>query len=296
MPRLRPPLSEEQRKDRIMDAAALAQEVEEALKAFKERDLSNQEKSPVEPVKPVAATEALPAPAVERPPEPQPELSKPPDDDATAAMRRAVESDRRSQQVWQERQRQLVQAAMLQQVQQRRDEWLSKNPKARQYRHRLGEYHAAALAAGLPDTSDSYFQFMADKVAALPPYDAEAEMRKEVEALQSLQKSQQTPPGYLLQESLDTSSDEAPMPQPTPPFFKPPPAPKPAASRPIVSAPVSRVVPNGSGVRPRGRVELSPAEVDAARVSGISVEEYAKQKMRYQGMRETGEYRDNRER
>ena len=76
-----------------------------------------------------------------------------------------------------------------------------------------------------------------------------------------------------------------------------PPSP-PAQSAPsaMLSAPVSRMVPTGPGARPRGKITLSPSEVEAARISGLTVEQYAAEKLKYEGMRERGEYRDNRER
>ena len=68
--------------------------------------------------------------------------------------------------------------------------------------------------------------------------------------------------------------------QATPKFFAPArSAPSPSS---IVSAPVSREIPTSSGerLRPRGQVKLTAAEVEAARISGITPEEYAKQKIR----------------
>lgn len=70
-----------------------------------------------------------------------------------------------------------------------------------------------------------------------------------------------------------------------------PEAEKPARKGPMVSAPVSRDVPNASGKRVgNGKVTLSPAEVEAARISGITPEEYAKQKIRKAEMVASGEY------
>lgn len=64
---------------------------------------------------------------------------------------------------------------------------------------------------------------------------------------------------------------------------------------PKVSAPVSREVPNSNGKRPAsGKVTLTAAEVEAARISGISPEEYAKQKIRKQQMVDSGEYGEQR--
>ena len=78
---------------------------------------------------------------------------------------------------------------------------------------------------------------------------------------------------------------------PTPAFFKPPPG-RPAANPSSkFSAPVSREVPNSTGKRiTPGKVTLTPQEVEAARISGISLEEYAKQKIRKADMIASGEY------
>lgn len=69
---------------------------------------------------------------------------------------------------------------------------------------------------------------------------------------------------------------------------------KPAKKGPIVSAPVSRDVPNANGQRKPGKVTLSPQEVEAARISGVSVEEYAKQKIRKAELIASGEYGEQR--
>lgn len=70
---------------------------------------------------------------------------------------------------------------------------------------------------------------------------------------------------------------------------------KPAKEKgPIVSAPVSRDVPNSNGKRNPGKVTLTPAEVEAARISGISVEEYAKMKVKKAEMVASGEYGEQR--
>jgi hypothetical protein len=67
------------------------------------------------------------------------------------------------------------------------------------------------------------------------------------------------------------------------------PEPPPRPSRVMVSAPPS--LPNSSGKRQsNGKVTLSPAEVEAARISNISPEEYAKQKIRKAEMIASGEY------
>ena len=58
----------------------------------------------------------------------------------------------------------------------------------------------------------------------------------------------------------------------------------------LVSAPVSRDVPNSNGKRSRGTVTLSRDEVEAAKMAGIPVEEYARQKARLAEMKASGEY------
>jgi phage I-like protein len=62
-----------------------------------------------------------------------------------------------------------------------------------------------------------------------------------------------------------------------------------------VSAPVTRDVPNASGKRQsNGKVTLTPREVEAAKIAGITVEEYAKQKVRKEEMVASGEYGEQR--
>jgi hypothetical protein len=99
--------------------------------------------------------------------------------------------------------------------------------------------------------------------------------------LQHLQAQAQTPTESVMQE--------------TPKFFAPPAQPKPKPNGgPIVSAPVSRTVPDGSGSRPEyqqdpRRVTLSVDEREIARASGISEIEYARNKIKLQGMKSRGE-------
>ena len=67
---------------------------------------------------------------------------------------------------------------------------------------------------------------------------------------------------------------------------------QPTRKAPIVSAPVSREVPNGGTPRSRTRVELSPAEKEHARAAGITEAEYAKQKLRLLDLKAEGHYGD----
>ena len=98
----------------------------------------------------------------------------------------------------------------------------------------------------------------------------------------------------IFDEQFNRPQAENPAMQPTPKLFRPPPARSALKPSNFVSAPVSREVPTGSG-RPRGQVKLSPSEVEAARISGITLKQYAKEKLKYEGMKATGEYRDNRD-
>ena len=137
----------------------------------------------------------------------------------------------------------------------RRDAWLESTPGAKQNIEALGHFHHAAIHGGLIDATPEYFRFLEDQLAAF--------------------QQQQEPA----------------MPQPTPEFFT---APRP--SRVAYSAPVSRDVPTSNGRRPTpGKITLSPSEVEHARVSGLTPEEYAKQLLRYREALADGSYRDNRE-
>jgi hypothetical protein len=62
----------------------------------------------------------------------------------------------------------------------------------------------------------------------------------------------------------------------------------------IVSAPVSREVVGSNGRKPGGKVTLTKEEVEFARISGVTPEEYAKQKIKLAEMRASGEYSDQR--
>jgi hypothetical protein len=64
----------------------------------------------------------------------------------------------------------------------------------------------------------------------------------------------------------------------------------------IVSAPVSREVPSGgTGTRSNGKVTLTAAEREFAKISGITEAEYARQKQKLQEMKANGSYSDGRQ-
>jgi hypothetical protein len=58
----------------------------------------------------------------------------------------------------------------------------------------------------------------------------------------------------------------------------------------IVSAPVSREVPSSSGTRPSGKITLSKEEQEAAKISGITETEYARQKSALLLAKQNGQY------
>lgn len=143
----------------------------------------------------------------------------------------------------------------------RRQAWLEATPGAKDHIPALGHIHQAALNAGLVDTSPEYFDFMGSQLAALQA------QRPAAAATHLAEEMQQR-----------AAQDRAPEPPPRP-------------TRVQYSAPPSRDVPNSSGKRQsNGKITLTPQEVEAARISGISLEMYAKQKLRKAEMIASGEY------
>jgi hypothetical protein len=193
------------------------------------------------------------------PPAPQPPPITPPGDDGINALKAQLAALQQSEAL--ERQQQQAAAVHGQRL-----AWLQGNPLAMKFHDRLDSVHQEAIAQGRRDMSEEYFTHLETRL-------------REFEA---------QPPA------------PAPQPQPTPQFFEPPSAPRPSAPPPPsgaaasnFSAPVSREIPNGSGKRrSSSQITLTAAEVDAARTAGISVEEYARQKVRRDQMVESGEYRN----
>jgi hypothetical protein len=211
---------------------------------------------------PGATTEAPPVEAAPEPQQPEPQPPPPPEqppqqNDAAEALRRQIEALNQAQIV---REQAEQQAAIAQQAAyERRQAWLETTRGAKDHREALGHIHRAALEAGFVDTSPEYFQFLESQLAIL--------------------------------------QQPAEEPKPTPKFFKPPPARSAPNPSSLVSAPVSRNIPSGStGKRSSpGRITLTPSEVEAAKMSNVSIEEYARQKIEYERQRQSGEYRDNRD-
>ena len=222
------------------------------------RDGGKVDELPLEP--PVAPISAAPEVPADHPPAEPPQPAPPASDDATAALRAQIDGLRQSESLRQQQQQQIHDA--MHAAKGRRDAWLESTPGAKQNIEALGHFHHAAIHGGLIDASPEYFRFLEDQLAAL---------RQPTEA-------HETDPAM----------------QETPEFFAPPPAPRP--SRVAYSAPVSRGVPSSNGRRQSpGKVTLTPAEVEAAHTAGVSIEEYAKQLLKYREALADGSYRDNRE-
>ena len=226
--------------------------------------------------RPVEFVSAAPeAPAVDSQPEPPAQAEPQPEpqqqNDATLALKRQIENLRQSEKA------QRQQAAMPAQPmsrEQRLAAWQAegispaeanffvRNPEMLDWPQVTGFVIHKALEAGHPRGSDAHFDFV--KKA----FDANLAHLQAQAAQPAMQPT-----------------------TPTPAFFKPPPG-RPAANPSSkFSAPVSREVPNSTGKRiTPGKVTLTPQEVEAARISGISLEEYAKQKIRKADMIASGEY------
>jgi hypothetical protein len=183
---------------------------------------------------------------------PAPQAGQEAKDEASQALQRQIEALRQAETAQQQ-----TQIAMLG-AQDRRNAWVEATPLARQHPHALNTLHHAALQSGLADTSPEYFRFMEGRLAALSQPSGATQIAQE------------------MQQRAGQGRES-----------EPPPAPPRA---PMVSAPVSREVPASDGRRLSGKVTLSREEQEAARNSGISLEEYGKQKMRLHAMRAAGEY------
>jgi hypothetical protein len=120
----------------------------------------------------------------------------------------------------------------------------------------------AALAAGLERDTDRYWQAVTENFdKAMSHLKAQAEAR-----------------------------------EPTPDFFRAPEVkPKPVRSAAhFVSAPVSREIPSGTGTRSPSKVTLNAQHLEAAKIAGVSPTEYARQLLKLNEMKQSGEYSDQR--
>jgi hypothetical protein len=149
----------------------------------------------------------------------------------------------------------------------RRREWPQNSALAHQHVAVLNDLHREALDAGFADTSPDYFQFMNKRLATLSAQHP-APVAHVIEDMQR----------HDAADKQEEPREVASM--------------NPSAG--IVSAPVSRGGVSYSTGRPLGRLTLTPAEREHAKVAGISEAEYAKQKIRYEQMKEDGTYGDRR--
>ena len=140
----------------------------------------------------------------------------------------------------------------------RRQHGSQSNPFAQQHAELLNDLHSDALQAGLVDAGELYFEFMENRASEL---NAPAAAANRIVA-DMKQRSEPTP-AQRQQEGTPNMSH-------------------------YVSAPVSRNGPGLSGAR-RGRVDLSLAQREAAKMAGISETEYAKQLERFNEMYANGE-------
>jgi hypothetical protein len=203
------------------------------------------------------AVPEAPAMANAEPVSPPPALAAPELDDAGKALQRQIDALRQAETMQQQ-----AQIAKLA-AEERRQHWLAATPGARKNIGALGAFHHAALTAGLADTSPEYFSFMESQLA---------ELQQPTEAANNLARE--------MHERAAQSRTPEPPPRP---------------SRVAYSAPVSHEIPTANGYRESNRkVTLTAQEQEMARVSGVTLEEYAKQKLRLRTMRETGEYSEDR--
>jgi hypothetical protein len=209
-----------------------------------------------------------PAPAVEAavgtspappPPsiEPSPEIAQP-QDDAGRVLQAHLDAIRRAETVQEQ-----AQIAMLA-AQERRNAWLEATPGAKENIAALNILHQHAIQSGFADTSPEYFSFLENQLATL---------------------QRPAPAASLINEMQQRVAQVQPQEQPK-------------ATRPRavpVSAPVSREVPSaGGGFRTPSRITLTLEQREAAKMSGVSETEYAKQLLRLRELQASGEYSDRR--
>ncbi len=192
-------------------------------------------------------------------PAPPPEPPTSSQNEAQQALLAQLDALRESEGLQQQHQQALAAA------EERRQAWLAGNSLAQQHYGHLAGFHNEAMQSGLADSSPAYFNFMQDQLAALQSEDPAAN-------------------AHMIAEELQARAAERAEPQ----------APAPPSRSCIVSAPVSRGVPSSTPGWATGKITLTPAEREAARLSGISEVEYAKHRLRLNAMKASGEYADRR--
>jgi hypothetical protein len=133
-------------------------------------------------------------------------------------------------------------------------EWLKAHPDAwtdQRKNMRLQGAHVEAEDKGLTPGSKKYFQYLEERLGY-------KEAEEEIDD--------------------DEEIDDEPTPR------------RQTARKTLVSAPVSREAPTNSGKPSRTKITLTPKQQEAAAIAGITQQEYAKNLMRLQDMKEEGYY------
>jgi hypothetical protein len=154
----------------------------------------------------------------------------------------------------------------LAQAAQRRNEWVQSSPLAQQHYAALSVLHQEAMQSGLVDTSPEYFSYLDARLADLAA------------------QQPATAASHLVQEMQQRATQLRPQEQPKPTRISPA----------MVSAPVSREIPSAGGFRSPSRITLTAEQREAARMSGVSEAEYARQLLRLRELQASGEYSDRR--
>lgn len=189
------------------------------------------------------------------------EAPEPADDDPTAHLLRQIHGVRQAEELQKQR------AAAIAQNQQRRIQWLVDHPTARGRINELGVLHKAAIEGGLTDCSPSYFEFLEEQLEQIEQQQPAAAAEQVVEDVQQRIERER---------------------QPEPP-------PRMPSRGSVVSAPVSRQGPAVAGYARNGSITLTPQQVEAANMAGVTPGEYARQLRRYNEMKASGEYSERRE-
>jgi hypothetical protein len=241
-----------------------------------------QKEMPAETPEMVAAALSEPAPEPEHKPEPadsalkvEPEPQPPPKEDAaTAALRARISEIDRSAEVNRQYQAQAAQAQRPMSREELLDQWRQGG---------VSEANLEFLRCN-PEMIDGWqlTYHCADEARRRghePDTPAHREATKEIFHR------------YLSEAKKTKELAE----RPTPKFFEPPPPPAPRqlpSKSALYSAPVSRETPTNRIYEaendPRS-VHLSPDQVEAARIAGVSTAEYAKQLLRMKRMQASGE-------
>ncbi len=162
----------------------------------------------------------------------------------------------------------LRQAEAVAQAEQRTQSWLASTPLAQRNRDMLEPIHRELIADGaVIYSTPEYYQAMERELVR-----RESQRRQEAAASR-------------LAEEMETRVAQDREPEP----------PQPRQRGPIYSAPVSREGTGygGSSISP-SRVQLTRAECELAKLSGITEAEYARQKMKLDEMKRNGDYQERR--